>query len=348
MYPHTKYFIDAISKKYSVDYFLFRERLFIFQNTSKFLWPFNLKNFIKFIRGFLYIIFDFIKLRKKNNRIKYEYVIAIDICAYCAAGLASKSNNTIFWSHDILDQLNLHDNAIYKLCAKLCAKLLIKNHRVIIQDDERLKLFCENINIKTTDCNAYFLPVSLHGIKASDPLNKNLNLPTILQCGAICKSRLSDTILSDYQQNHNYYRLFFHGFIDKELMKDIENSEKQPLTSTRIISSERINQIIDWCEIGFVGYLQNDLNTYFIKNASGQAVEFLKAGIPIIVMGNTNLKEFVKNEKVGVAIDNKSEIKDAVEYIKKNYKALSENCAMCFQLKFDIDKYLPNFILWLK
>jgi len=347
MYPHTKYFIDFVLKNMSVDYFIFRERLFIFQSATKFLWPFNVKKFLKFIRAFFYIFFDFIKLKKKLSRKKYDHIIAIDICAYCAAALADKNNVTIFWSHDILNQYNLYDNIIYKWVSKLCAGLIKKNRRVIIQDNERLKLFCENIDVNLTDCDTFFLPVSLKNLKPADAAIKNLNLPTILQCGAICKSRLSDIILSDYQKNHDLYKLSFHGFIDSEMIRAIKSAAKQPLISTKIVSSEMIYQIIEHCEIGFVGYLQKDLNTYYIKNACGQALEFLKAGVPIIVMGNTNLKELVKDEKIGVAIDNQSEIKDAVKYIKQNYKTLSENCMLCFQKYYNIDNYSAGFISWL-
>jgi hypothetical protein len=169
-----------------------------------------------------------------------------------------------------------------------------------------------------------------------------------MQSGGIGAYRCSDLLLTHYQSNYGFYRLYFHGFIFEEIKTQLTKCAVQPMVSSRFIAPQYISQLNDYCDIGFVCYAdEENMNFFLIANASGQFVEFLRLGMPVISMGKTNLGRFVREHEVGLEIENMSEMTGAIEAIKKKYTLYSENCFKCFDRYFDFDRYVPQLTEWL-
>lgn len=350
MYPHTKDFIEDVSEYACLDYFCFREKVFIFSNFKNMFFPLDLKLILKFLRAFIFIFVDIINLIRMLRAKKYDCIICVDILAYCITCMVNHESNNTLWIYEICFNHHTHDNFLYKIFRGMCNKFLSRNKRLIIQDNDRLNVLLKLLAIKPEALNVFFMPVSLNKVRAEVKLKSDLNrrIPILLQCGAICPERLSDVILNDYQINSNYYKLFFHGIVRIRILKQIAECKVQPLVSARLIQGSLLYQLIDFCDIGFVAYGVDDLNHYYTKNSSGQTVEFLRMGKPIIVFGNTDLKIAASKAGFGVAIREIGELNHAIKYILNNYETMSRNALNYFEKNFDQGQKIIPFIKWLE
>lgn len=336
MYPHLYCFIDQLSKHANIKYYHFRERG----------WFINL-NLLKIVRILLISIVDTAGLLFQKG--KYQYIIAIDQYAYTVACLIFWEKSVVLWSLDIYDY-DLHSfvNYFMKVYLKIQRYFLAKNQKIIIQDRDRLNLLKNILHLENVRLHTYFMPVCLNRVDTCLDESISSVKPILLQCGGLSRERLSDKLLHHYQNNYMYYTLFFHGFITDEIMSLINNSDVWPIISNIRMPGDKVSQIVNKCDIGFIGYSQTDLNFYFISRASGQLVEFLRIGKPVIVMSETNLNEFVELHNIGVGIRHLDQLNEAIEMIMANYAFYSENCLDCFGKNYDGQLYIPKVIKWLE
>ena len=224
----------------------------------------------------------------------------------------------------------------------------MKNKKVIIQDSDRLNLLANSLNVESAQLNAYFMPIFLNSVDTCPTQSAPSVKPILLQCGGLSSERLSDKLLQHYQNNCACYTLFFHGFITKEILSSINKSNVLPIISNFIVAGDKVPQIINKCDIGFIGYSQTDLNFYYISRASGQLVEFLRMGKPVIVMSHTNLNDFVELHKIGIGIKDIDQLNEAIGIIKSNYEFYSQNCLDCFRKNYDGQLFIPKILEWLE
>lgn len=334
MYPPLYCFVDLLSKYSNVKYYHFRERGWFIH-----------MNLLKTIRILSISVVDTVGLLFQNG--DYKYIIAVDQYAYTIACLIFWKKSIVLWSHDIYGYERCSiDNYFMKIYRKLQRHFLTKYKKVIIQDSDRLNLLANILNLESVQLNPYFMPIFLSRVDTDS--NQNISIkPILLQCGGLSYERLSDKLLQHYQNNSAHYTLFFHGFITKEIMSLINNSNLLPIISTIIVPGDKLSQIINKCDIGFIGYSQNDLNFYYLSTASGQLVEFLRMGKPVIVMSKTNLNEFVELHNIGIGIEDLDQLNEALEIIKANYASYSHNCLDCFRKNYDGQLYIPKILDWL-
>lgn len=345
MYPHLRCFIDQASAQTEVTYFHFRERGYFVQAMLK--QKFSLRSWVMAIRAIHFSVVDALKLWR--NYRNYDTIIAIDHYAYAIASRIFRGKRVVFWSCDVIS----HDSVIYnhpfvRAFMKACAEALARNGRIIIQDEERLNLLKESLHINGQELDAIYMPVCLERTGITKRELSSTARPRLLQSGGIGAYRCSDKLLSHYQGNSDYYRLYFHGFIFEEIKRQLLECDVQPMVSSRTVSPKLIYQISDYCDIGFVCYEdEEDMNFFLIARASGQLVEFLRVGLPVIIMGKNNLPPFVEEQGIGIGITDMSEINHAIRTIAQNYQRYSQNCVQCFERYFDVGKYVPKVLGWL-
>jgi hypothetical protein len=345
MYPHLRCFIDQLSERSDLAYFHFRERGYFVQHMSnQRSW---LRSWIIGIKAMCFTAVDALNLWL--NYRNYDTIIAIDHYAYAIADFLFKKKKIILWSHDVIS----YDSAIYNnifvhAYMKACSKALVRNRRIIIQDEERLGLLKKSLGLDDNAFDVLYLPVSLGPTGMTNRVLSSEVKPRLLQSGGIGAYRCSDKLLSHYQNYSDFYRLYFHGFIFQEIKNQLVKCAIQPMVSCRAINPKFIHQLNDFCDIGFVCYAdEENMNFFLIAKASGQFVEFLRLGLPVIAMGKNNLGQFVKEQGVGVGIQDMSELTHAIETIAKNYQDYSKNCFHCFDQHFNFEKYVPQISAWL-
>jgi hypothetical protein len=345
MYPHLRCIIDRLSVNPDFRYFHFRERGYVTQRMMSQRTKFG--SLLTAVRAFLSTTIDSILLWSRHRH--HDTVIAVDHYAYAIACAVLRDRHVILWSHDIIS----HDSAIYghsfvRRFMGACARSLERNKRVIVQDPDRLILLRHSLNLRETELDVFYMPVCLEPLASKTRKISSSLRPRLLQSGGIGRYRSSDKLLAHYQENSNSYRLYFHGFVFKEIVEQLANSDVQPMVSSRTVNPKLIYQLTDYCDIGFVSYEdENNLNFFFIANASGQLVEFLRIGMPVIVMGRNNLREFVEKHHVGIGIDSITSLNEAIQAIVQQYDGYSDSCLRCFDSRFSCERYFPNLPSWL-
>ncbi len=342
-YPHLKQTIEYLEDNYSCDYIYFVERGY-FLNCN---FSFSIKKNIMKIYTFFMFFSDFIKAISLRVNGNYNTVVAIDNFAYIVYSILFK--NTILWSHDFVTKDQEQAKCfVQRLIKKGSCRYLSKNKKLIIQDSERLSLFLENyMNGSKEPLDVFYFPVSLFPVR-DNVSNINNNLPVLMQIGGINRFRSgSDKLIKHYQTKHDKYDLILHGYFMNDISQQIKQSNYIPISSTLELLPDEVYKIVEKCDIGFICYNTNNKNFYYTKYASGQLVEFIRCAKPIIVIGNTNLKDFVNKEKIGVGIDDIMDLENAITEVKNNYSIYQQNTRKCFQGTYDINLYLKDIGIWI-
>ena len=340
-YPHLEAVIDLLKAEGELEYFHFRERGYFLADLMKFN-----RESLFFVRTFytlLTVIIDYIKLSKKVS--SFNNVIAIDNFSYIFASKCK--SGTILWSHDFVSKDQGRSHTItQKLIASNCKKHLLRNKKLIIQDEDRRKIFFESLDI-ASDLDCYFLPVALPALKNAPPHNAS-SKPLLMQIGGInCFRSESDKLIQAYQKQSSSYTLLLHGFFDKKILPIIRDAEIPPLCSTVDVKPANIPQLLSLCDVGIVSYVSHDKNFYYIAHASGQVCEFLRVGKPLIVCGNTNLKNFVEEKGVGFYVEDLALLPENIDKILNNYEQYSQRCLELFHAEYDLNMHQQKLSQWL-
>jgi glycosyltransferase involved in cell wall biosynthesis len=345
MYPHLRCFIDQASAQADLTYVHFRERGYFAQ--AMLLQGSRLRSWEVAIRAMRSSAVDTFKLWW--NYRDYDTIIAIDHYAYAIVSMVFRDKRIVFWSHDVISYDSvIYNHPLVRVFMEACSKALVRNRRVIIQDEDRLHLLKESLHINDNELDVVYMPVCLERTGITKRELSSADRPRLLQSGGIGAYRCSDKLLSHYQNNSDSYRLYFHGFIFEEIKKQLVKCDVQPMVSSRTVSPKLIYQLSDYCDVGFVCYEdEENMNFFLIARASGQLVEFLRVGLPVIVMGKNNLPQFAEEQGIGIGIKDMSEMNHAIKTIAQNYQFYSQNCFRCFNRYFDIEKFVPRIISWL-
>lgn len=338
-YPHMKHVVDFFLKSHDADYYYLSERGYFLGAIQKKSIKCILKTLIRMITLFKDIIF---LLNKRN---KYSEVIAVDNLSYIISSFIFK--RTILWSHDFVTNDQEHSKSFIQKFISSRTKINIKKNRsLIIQDNDRLSLFLTTYDINQK-INIFYLPVSLPKIYINSENLQNQSKLALMQIGGINKFRSgSHRLVKYYQDNFHNIDLILHGFFDEEIKEILVGSKKIPICSTLPLEASDVYKLVERADIGFISYETQNLNFYYISNASGQLVEFLRMHKPVISFGNTNLNNFINEHGLGISIGEIEELSAAIEKIKNNYNYYTTNCKNYFNENFDLDIYLENLSKW--
>lgn len=347
MYPHVYDFLKLMEKSCDVTYFGGDDRcnnLIRLSESLKLLNPFS-------------VIKSLIDFAKKNARLNRQVraimetepdlAIAIDHSALNhVARYAIGQTRLIFWSLDyISDDFIWHRYYLVRRLLKENVRLINKYESIIVQDKNRgavLDSILGSHSIKKS-----YLPVSLsndgfsaevaHG-KAGKKTIDNIALMQI----TAARIRGSDLLLSEYQTLTNNITLIFQGIVALEIQELIRTSAKKPVINMVSDDFVSMRKKIAEADIGFVCYMTKDLNHHFISNASGQAVEFLKMGIPLIVFESSDIGAFIEENHSGIFISSIKDLSSAARTIAEHYSEYSNAARCAYEKHFNLDSTIER------
>lgn len=345
-YPHLREVAGFLSTN-GADYCRFRERGY-FLGESVNVKP-RTRTLMRVLRFWIALAVDVPRLVLFRLRHRYETVIAIDNFAYLVA--VRLFPKVILWSHDFLtDDEPRSAVPIQRLIKREVARALGQQRRLIIQDRDRLALFCQTYLADPAPpwLDSFLLPVSLRALPPK-ALQPPAAPPVLMQIGGISAWRsFSDLLLAHYQRNAGAYRLAFHGYLDSEMQTLIGAAAARPRVSAGPVDANELHHIVEGCDLGFVAYNAPNLNFYCVARASGQLAEFLRAGKPVISLGPSSLGELLERDRLGRNIADIEELPKAIADILADYPRYSANCRRAFAEVYDVARYLPDLLAWLR
>jgi len=346
MYPHTYEVLKIIESQCRLIYLDGDDRGFSLYKRA--LSGSNLVSRLKSVRELLAIARKTALLRSKIKcalALPPDFVIAIDHSAlHYAAQYLNAKTGLIFWSQDIFTQDHpWHVSPGIKKLITGNRNDIRKARRIIVQDGNRAAvldsvLMCHEIP-------KLYLPVSLRADdfsrneaqnRRSHSLDKGLSL---LQLGSINPNRSSDLVLDAFQKTDPPVRLVFKGIIDPSIISLADTYPRKPEVLPLSKSFIDMRRAISRADVGIIACKQKNLNNYFFSRASGQLVEFVRLGIPVIIIDMKELGEFVERYGCGIAVPNAADIPRALKKITDDYATFAGSCAVVYDDVFDLRLY---------
>ena len=336
MYPHLKAVLDLLNKKcIHAEYFQFSERGYTFASSLSFKQAFKLwKRVIKH----LWLLRDFCA---KN---KFDKILVIDHFTYVCANFILPKDKLIFWSFDIMgDDSTYYQYKFIRFILYLNAIFLKNKGKLIIQNKERQEVLERTLKIKMPNKDVCYLPVFIPKLDKNFSHSLHGNVPILMQCSSFDGERYTEELISQYQTDSNYV-LYLHGIHIHSVENMLNGKEKTPILLKENVLPADVFEIIDKSDIGFLGVKLKEDNCKYLYGASGQLLEFLRCGKPVISFGNNNVGKILEENHAGIEIYNMDELSDAVSRIKADYHNYSE-CALNLFLKdFNSEKVFSTFI----
>jgi glycosyltransferase involved in cell wall biosynthesis len=245
-----------------------------------------------------------------------------------------------------------------------------KSECVIVQDEERFEVLCENYKYRHP--KVFYLPNSTFALDeqnlcldSTNFFREKFNLSQekfpyiILQAGMINKTVCAKPLAEAFASLDNGYALIFHERAARqatdpyiELLRQVNS--KNLFLSLEPLPYEQIDRIYASSTIGLVFYQPSkDTNDNFLKiaKASGKLPQYLKHGKPILVSDLSSLANLVEQYQCGLVIkdpSNSKEINLAIEQILSNYDTYSSKAKACFKAEFDFGKKMEPILNYIK
>ena len=345
IYPPLRSFMDEVGARAELEYFHFRERGLFIQGVVAA--PRDPRAYRYAARALFSSFVDTLALHRSPDA--YDAVIAIDQYAYAAAAVALRQPNLVLWSLDIVARDHrLFGNPVLRVTRQLAMVGLRQHTRVIIQDRDRLGVLADSYGIDAASLDAFFMPVFLSSTEAVPGRLPDDGRLVLMQCGGIGAYRLSDRLLHHYQGHANEYQLWLHGYlVGPDIRTGLDECRVHPAVSWKTVAPAELPQLIDQCDVGFVGYGTGDLNHRHMVNCSGQMLEFLRMGKPVIVSGSASLGAFVEAQGIGAYVADVSLLGSALRRVAQDYTAYSRRALDCFKKRFSAERNVLRLIEWL-
>lgn len=339
MYPHVHDVLSFLSKKFNLNYIDSGNRGTIFFDNG-------INIFQTFQNSY--------NRNRKNRRVTeiinralserfYDFIITIDHYSLYLLNKIKRSNysRVVFWSLDFISYDHpwyLNHKSIRRFVEQSKKDLKICEY-IIIQDEFRAACF-DSIYL-TGEKPKIFLPVSIHNSKN---LSKRFNVVSntnIVQLGSIHSYRGSLELIRNYQNCDDRIRLHLKGHVARDASELNQKMKNKAIIDSKIDHKDEMRKFLLKMHIGYTDLKHSDLNSYFISCASGQVAEFTHLGLPMIIAGNTQLKQSIKRFETGILIDrvNPNEFTKAIKQIINNFDFFSRNSLKLFKEKYDLAIY---------
>ena len=283
----------------------------------------------------------------------YDTVIAMDHSAlyHTCKFINKKKSKLIFWSYDIITC-----DHFWYIKAPSIRNMIEENRKtinmvdhIIVQDYFRGAVL--DSSVFSHQIPKTYIPVSLLSDEFSESTAKKKTenhftnqKPVLMQVGAINAARFSDELIKILQKKHTEFGLKLLGFPSKEIYEFNEHIKYKPELLTPRDSLKEMRETISTAEIGIVGLNECNLNNLFYSKASGQAVEFLRMGIPLIVIGHKEAGTFFEKCKSGIYIEDCSALLVVIEKIKSSYRSYSQDSYTLFNKEFNLTNYSNDLL----
>ncbi len=98
--------------------------------------------------------------------------------------------------------------------------------------------------------------------------------------------------------------------------------------------------------VGLVWYspLRKDEARYYIGLSSGKMFKFLSMGMPIIAVKCQGITEEVRRYRLGIVVNNISEVGKAYDEIMRNYEYYQNNVFRTYRVKYDFKRVIAPFL----
>jgi glycosyltransferase involved in cell wall biosynthesis len=292
------------------------------------------------VRAAVKLIADFHTLRRASR--ECDLILAIDFMALVLAQNSS-SKPIIFWSHDYISMdEERYGRKINRMWLFAVRRALRKTKWLMIQDQDRARSFGRSLGIDPGSFYTFYLPVCMPPLRREPLEGPNVwpGVPYVMQIGNFNRWRsCTDFLLEQFKASKGSFELSLHGCIDDDIALIIETLNRKPKISEAWVPHDRIPEVVAGCSVGFLGNKLSHEQFFLLKNASGQLVEFLRCGKPVISMGDNNLGEFVEREGVGLQVRNAIEFRLALEAIHRDYGRFSRSSLQLFKKRFNLYNY---------
>ena len=191
-----------------------------------------------------------------------------------------------------------------------------------------------------------FLPVFIEKLPHTPSFKFSGDVPKLLQCTGFDGQRYTEELIEQYQKD-SQYNLYLHGIHIQTIEEYINRQSKKPNILTKYVLPNKVFEIVENSDIGFLGMKLKEDNCKYLYGASGQLLEFLRCGKPVISYGDNNVGKVLEKHKAGIEIKNIEELEQAVLRIKNEYDTYSRNAYSLFLKDFDSDKIISNLVNFL-
>ncbi len=160
-----------------------------------------------------------------------------------------------------------------------------------------------------------------------------------------------DFLLKQFKNLSNVRKasLTFSGYIDswcKRQIKVLKNTNSNIRFTEQVLPIDEYTNYLQQFAVGLVWYspLPEDEARYYMGLSSGKMFKHLSLGQPIIASRCRGITEIVNRYKLGIIIDDISELDSAYEKIMKNYSYYRNNVLSTYQKKYDFRKVIVPFL----
>lgn len=351
MYPHLYDFLHAMEREFYVRYWGEDQRgedLVLLNRFIQNIWTesHKLKQLLRCGNYVMKFISRLVRRRqafKQYLRNRPDVIIAIDHAALnWAARYAEPAIPLLFWSHDMIhiDEQRYHYPLVRRMIARN-RKVLRQCAGIMIQDYYRGALL--DALLGAPHLPKFYFPVSLaddahaRQVAQTKAEQQHLEAIRIMQI-KFDERRGSIDLLEAYQHLSESITVCFQGgsarteAILADYPRKAEYAPMQP-------SFAKMREYIATADIGVLCYRVRDLNHLFLSNASGQMVEFLRFGIPIIVLEHDELGRTIEYAQAGVFITQIDGLMQAIETIQRDYARYSRQARALYTSRYEIAGY---------
>ncbi len=272
-------------------------------------------NFVKFI---------------KEKKTKYEALIAYDPHAIIRAGIFSLKLKIKYYYFS----LEFYEKKDFIKEAEIF--YVQKAERIMTQDKYRAKILSCLLKVNINKMSVvYNSTIGKIITKKSSYFRDMFNIPKtkkiILASGTLMNITGFDKILDSLKNMQEDYVLVAHGWTSEKKIKEkttkclIEFPDKF-FYSSKTLSHNKKFDIFASADIGLIYYEPEDLNLKYAAWSSGKFFDFMRCGVPVLANELPNMKKLVHTNKVGLVINDFTNMNNEYDYLIKNQKEYYINC----------------------
>jgi len=299
---------------------------------------------------------------------KYAFLIGIEKLGMIWAGLVSKRYKIpyMYYSLELYPDSNAFSvsNGMQDILKSL-RFLLIRHwerkfHKqaaaTIVQDRFRAAELMKMNGVGQT--KNLLMPITVAGVPFTTKYNyfrQTLEIPDnmkiALQFGVIGQNRLAEEVALAGQSFPDDWVIVFHGPVGSErTIQRIRriDKKKKVFISTRLIQSEKIDELISSADIGLCFYGKKRVNDYHTGFSSEKLARYLKCGLPVIAFNYPTFLESVEKNHCGICIAELGEISKAVGAISSRYSEFRQNAFLTYTSCFEFSKQFKTVLDFLE
>lgn len=295
-------------------------------------------------------------IRKKIKDISPQAVIAStyeDVSGICLLPWNMKKTGFYYYNLEIYTsyvsmEIKHNDSGIYWLykllfpCNKVKEMLYAKKAEAFtIQDDLRRRV---SKKFGIVHKNTFLIPNSYvyDSSKVDSKIGKG-----IVFTGGIARWGLSDQLYK--LRNVKKAAVIFAGRIDPFYWKQIAELKKTNPNISFIeqqLTPEQYTDYIRQFAVGLVWYSpsEKDVNNCYMGLASGKMFRYLSLGKPVIAVKCRGLAHEIRKYKLGVVIDDISQLDEAYMKIMRNYTFYQANVIKVYKKRYDFNTNVKPFL----